>query len=250
MSLTFDFTGKSILITGAARGLGRALALGAAGAGATVSAFDIDSNLLAQLPAAVAPGAKGRITTAVVDVADRAAYLAAAARVGRIDALVSNAMLLRYDPIEVVTEDVLDRMLAIGIKGAVWGAQVLLAQMDPARGGVLLNLASPVAERGFPTTAVYSMVKGAMGSLTRTLAVELGPRGVRVNALAPASIPTPGAVAITPREEYERRAARIPMRRIGRDEDATAAALYLLSDEASFVNGEILHVDGGVLAAG
>jgi len=250
MSLTFDFRGKSILITGAARGLGRALALGAADAGATVAAFDIDSNLLAQLGPAVAAGAQGRITTAVVDVADRAAYTAAAARIGRLDAVVSNAMLIRYDPIEAVTEDVIDRMVAIGVKGAVWGAQVLLAHMDPARGGVLLNLASPVAERGFPGTAVYSMVKAAMGSLTRTLAVELGPRGVRVNALAPASVPTPGAVAITPREEYERRAARIPLRRLGRDEDVTAAALYLLSDEASFVNGEILHIDGGILAAG
>ncbi len=250
MSLIFDFTGKSILITGAARGLGRALALGAADAGASVAAFDVDSGSLAQLAAEFDPAAKGRITTAVVDVADRAAYTAAAARIGRLDAVVSNAMLLRYDPIESVTEEIIDRMLAIGIKGAVWGAQILLAQMDPARGGVLLNLASPVAERGFPATAVYSMVKGALGSLTRTLSAELGPRGVRVNALAPGSIPTPGAVAITPREEYERRAARIPMRRLGRDADATAAALYLLSDEASFVNGEILHVDGGILAAG
>jgi NAD(P)-dependent dehydrogenase (short-subunit alcohol dehydrogenase family) len=250
MSLTFDFTGRSILITGAARGLGRAMALGAADAGATVTAFDIDAVLLAQLAAAVAPGATGRIATAVVDVADRAAYLAAAAPIGRIDAVISNAMLLRYDPIEAVTEAIIDRMVGIGIKGAVWGAQVLLAQMDPARGGVLLNLASPVAERGFPTTAVYSMVKGALGSLTRTLSAELGPRGVRVNALAPGSIPTPGAVAITAREEYERRAVKIPVRRLGRDEDVTAAALYLLSDEASYVNGEILHVDGGILAAG
>jgi len=250
MSLTFDFTGKSILVTGAARGLGRAIALGAADAGAEVAAFDIDATLLAQLGAAVAPGATGRITTAVVDVADRAAYIAAAQRIGRLDAVISNAMLLRYDPIESVTEEVLDRMLAIGIKGAVWGAQVLLAQMDPGKGGVLLNLASPVAERGFPATAVYSMVKGAMGSLTRTLSAELGPRGVRVNAIAPGSIPTPGAVAITAREEYERRAVKIPVRRLGRDEDVTAAALYLLSDEASYVNGEILHVDGGILAAG
>ncbi len=70
----------------------------------------------------------------------------------------------------------LDRMLAIGIKGAVWGVQALLRHMDPARGGVILNLASPTGERGFPTTAVYSMVKGALGTLTRTLAAELGPR--------------------------------------------------------------------------
>jgi NAD(P)-dependent dehydrogenase (short-subunit alcohol dehydrogenase family) len=92
-------------------------------------------------------------------------------------------------------------------------------------------------------------VKGAIATLTKTLAAELGPRGVRVNALAPASIPTPGAVAITPRDEYERRATRIPLRRLGREEDATLASLYLLSDAASFVSGETLHVDGGFLAS-
>jgi meso-butanediol dehydrogenase/(S,S)-butanediol dehydrogenase/diacetyl reductase len=93
------------------------------------------------------------------------------------------------------------------------------------------------------------MVKGALGTLTRSLAAELGPRRVRVNALAPGSIPTPGAVAITPQEEYERRAARIPLRRLGCEQDATCASLYLLSDAASFISGEILHVDGGFLAS-
>ncbi len=127
--------------------------------------------------------------------------------------MVNNAMLIRYDPIEVVDDAILDRMLAIGIKGAVWGVQALLRHMDPGVGGVILNLASPVAERGFPRTAIYSMVKGAMGTFTRTLAAELGPRKVRVNALAPGSIPTPGAVAITPQAEYERRAVTIPLRR-------------------------------------
>ena len=242
MATTFDLSGKSILITGAARGLGRALAIGAARAGASVAALDRDAELLAELRIP-------SISTHVVDVADRAAFTAAAARIGRIDAVVNNAMLIRYDPIEAVDEAILDRMLAIGIKGAVWGAQALLRHMDPAVGGVVLNLASPTAERGFPTTAVYSMVKGAMGTLTRTLAAELGPRRVRVNALAPGSIPTPGAVAITSQEEYARRAARIPLRRLGREEDATFASLYLLSDAASFVSGEILHVDGGFLAS-
>jgi meso-butanediol dehydrogenase/(S,S)-butanediol dehydrogenase/diacetyl reductase len=243
MPTTFDLSGKSILITGAGRGLGRALAVGAAQAGATVAAFDIDAALLDELRASPS------ITPHVVDVVDRAAFMAAAARVGRIDAVVNNAMLIRYDRIEAVEEAVLDRMVAIGIKGAVWGVQALLRHMDPLSGGVVLNLASPTGERGFPTTAVYSMVKAAMGSLTRTLAAELGPRRVRVNALAPGSIPTPGAVAITPQEEYERRATRIPLRRLGREEDATWASLYLLSDAASFVSGEILHVDGGFLAS-
>ncbi len=244
MATTFDLSGKSILITGAGRGLGRALAIGAAQAGARVTAFDVDAPSLAEL-ARISPA----ITTQVVDVADRAVFMAAAGRIGRIDGVVNNAMLIRYDAIEAVDDEILDRMMAIGIKGAVWGVQALLRHMDPQVGGVILNLASPVAERGFPKTAIYSMVKGAMGTFTRTLAAELGPRKVRVNALAPGSIPTPGAVAITPQAEYERRAVNIPLRRIGRDEDATNASLFLLSDAASFISGDILHVDGGFLAS-
>ena len=84
-------------------------------------------------------------------------------------------MLLRYEPIENVTDEVLDRMLGIGIKGAVWGAQTLLAHMDAERGGAIVNMASPVAERGYPNTAIYSLVKGAIVTLTKTLAAELGP---------------------------------------------------------------------------
>jgi NAD(P)-dependent dehydrogenase (short-subunit alcohol dehydrogenase family) len=244
VTTTFDLTGKSILITGAGRGLGRALAIGAAQAGANVTGFDVDAPSLVELRKASVS-----ITTHVVDVVDRAAFMAAADRIGRIDAVVNNAMLIRYDAIEDVDDAILDRMLAIGIKGAVWGVQALLRHMDPQVGGVILNLASPVAERGFPKTAIYSMVKGAMGTFTRTLAAELGPRKVRVNALAPGSIPTPGAVAITPQAEYERRAVQIPLRRIGRDADATQASLFLLSDAASFISGDILHVDGGFLAS-
>lgn len=247
MTTRFDLAGKAVLITGAGRGLGRALALAAADSGAQVCALDMDGGLLADL-------GSERIATEIVDVTDRAAFHAAAARFaraqGRIDAVVNNAMLIRYDPIDQVEEEVIDRMTAIGIKGGIWGVQALLAHYDPARGGAIVNMASPVAERGFPTTAVYSMVKAALGAMTRTLAVELGPRNIRVNAVAPASVPTPGAVAITRREEYERRSGSIPLRRLGRDEDNSNAVLYLLSDAASFVNGETLHVDGGVLAAG
>ena len=173
MATIFDLSGKSVLITGAARGLGRALAIGRPRAGAAVAAFDIDAGVAR---ASCACRRSLAITTHVVDVVDRAAFMAAAGRIGRIDAVVNNAMLIRYDPIEAVDDEVLDRMLGIGIKGAVWGVQALLRHMDPAAGGVVLNLASPVAERGFPNTAVYSMVKGALGTMTRTLAAELGPR--------------------------------------------------------------------------
>lgn len=239
----FDLTGRRLLVTGAGRGLGRAIALGAVDAGATVLAVDIDATALATLDRQ--PG----VVTQCLDVTDRSGVLAAAAAFGRLDGVVNNAMLIRYDPLEALDDAIVDRMVSIGVKGTLWGAQALLAQMDPQAGGVVLNMASPTAERGFPGTAAYSMVKAAIGSITRTLSAELGPRRVRVNALAPASIPTPGAVAITPIEEYERRSQRFPLRRIGRESDAVHASLFLLSDAASFITGEILHVDGGFLAS-
>jgi NAD(P)-dependent dehydrogenase (short-subunit alcohol dehydrogenase family) len=107
-----------------------------------------------------------------------------------------------------------------------------------------------VAYKGFPTTSAYSAIKSAVTGLTRTLSAELGPKNIRVNAVAPASVPTPGAIGIVSKEEYARRAATIPLRRIGAEEDNSNAIAFLLSDEAGFINGEVLHVDGGVVAAG
>jgi NAD(P)-dependent dehydrogenase (short-subunit alcohol dehydrogenase family) len=111
-------------------------------------------------------------------------------------------------------------------------------------------MTSPVAERGYPNTALYSAAKGALTTLTKTLAAELGPRSIRVNALSPGSVPTPGAMGLNDQAEYERRARTIPLRRLGHEDDVAAAALFLLSPAAAFINGEILHVDGGIAAAG
>jgi NAD(P)-dependent dehydrogenase (short-subunit alcohol dehydrogenase family) len=244
---------QAVLVTGAGRGLGRSVAETLARRGAAVGVIDLDGATSAATVAEIRR-AGGCAWAYTVDVADRAAFAAAAASFaqerGRIDALINNAMLLRYEPIEAVTESVLDRMLGVGIKGAIWGAQLLLAHMDPKRGGSLINMASPVAERGYPNTAVYSLVKGALVTLTKALAAELGPRGVRVNAVAPGSVPTPGAVGLNDKAEYERRARTIPLRRLGREDDNADAVVFLLSPAASFINGEILHVDGGIAAAG
>src|SRR5260370_42293344 len=141
-------------------------------------------------------------------------------------------------------------MTAIGINGGVWGAQALLAHYDAARGGAIVNMASPVAEKGFPNTAAYSLVKGAIVTLTKVLAAELGPRNVRVNAIAPGSVPTPGALGLNTKAEYERRMNSIPLRRLGRAEDNAAAAAFRPSGAASFINVEILHLDAAISPAG
>jgi len=249
-----DLSGQHVFITGAARGLGRSMAEKLAACGATVAVTDVDAGGCDVVAEGIC--AAGHAAFAyTVDVARHDQMMSAAAQFakacgGRIDAVVNNAMLLRYEPVEKITPETLTRMTAIGINGSVWGAQALLAHYDAARGGAIINMASPVAEKGFPNTAAYSLVKGAIVTLTKVLAAELGPRNVRVNAIAPGSVPTPGALGLNDKAEYERRSRTIPLRRLGREEDNAAACAFLLSGAASFINGEILHVDGGIAAAG
>ena len=248
-----DLSGQHVFITGAARGLGRSMAEKLAVCGATVAVTDIDARGCDEVAKGIC-AAGGAAVAYCVDVALREQFMDVAARFaeayGRIDAVVNNAMLLRYEPVEKISAETLNRMTSIGINGSIWGAQALLAHYDAARGGAIVNMASPVAEKGFPNTAAYSLVKGAIVTLTKVLAAELGPRNVRVNAIAPGSVPTPGALGLNDKAEYERRTRSIPLRRLGREEDNAEACAFLLSGAASFINGEILHVDGGIAAAG
>jgi NAD(P)-dependent dehydrogenase (short-subunit alcohol dehydrogenase family) len=244
---------QAVLITGAGRGLGQAMAVRLAQHGARVGLVDIDEQSCIAAAAAIC-AAGGRASAYPADAAERTALLEVAGRFAEehsgLDAVINNAMLLRYEPIGAVTEAVADQMLGVGVKAAIWGAQALLTYMKTDRSTAIINMTSPVAERGYPHTALYSAAKGALLTLTKTLAAELGPRGVRVNALAPGSVPTPGAMTLNDQAEYERRARTIPLRRLGREEDVAAAAVFLLSPAAAFINGEILHVDGGIAAVG
>ncbi len=248
-----DLSGQCILITGAGRGLGKAMAAKLADCGARLALLDVDAATVRDTAAAIS-GRGARVDHYAIDVSRRTDFLAAAqdfaGRAGRIDAVINNAMLLRYEPVEQVTEETLTRMTGIGINGSMWGAQALLAHYDRVRGGCLINLASPVAEKGFPNTSAYSLVKGALVTLTKVLSAELGPRNVRVNAISPGSVPTPGAVGLNDPAEYERRKTTIPLRRLGSESDVADACAFLLGPGASFINGEILHVDGGIAAAG
>lgn len=247
-----DLSSQYILISGAGRGLGRATARHLAKCGAVVGVSDIDAAGCEET-ARLVREAGGQAHAYPGDLGRRVAFAeigTAFASVGkRIDAVVNNAAHLRYEKIEDVNEEHFEKMLNAGLKSVVWGTQTLLAHYDPKRGGAIINMASPVAYRGYPNTAIYSSIKGAIVAITHTLAAELGPRNVRVNAVAPGSVPTPGALQYVDAAEYERRARTIPLRRNGREEDNSNAIAFLLSAEASFINGTVLHVDGGAAAA-
>lgn len=248
-----DLSNHHILITGAGRGLGQHLAEHLASCGAIIAVADIDS---ANSTATVADlKNKGFEAHAYIgDLSDQQCFFGIASEFaavgGRIDAIINNAMLLHYCPVEQVEDGKLTQMLDIGVKAPFWAAQALLKHYDASRGASMINMSSPVAHRGYPNTSVYSAVKGAVTVLTKVLAAELGPRNIRVNAVSPASVPTPGALGLNTREVYEKRAQTIPLRRIGSYEDNSNAIAFLLSREASFVNGEIFNVDGGVSACG
>ena len=246
-----DLSSLHILITGAGRGLGRHAALHLASCGAVIGVADIDADS-ARKTAGEITGNGGKAKSYSGDMSQQETFRAVAADFanlgGRIDGIINNAMLLRYGPVQEVTEETLSAMLDIGVKALFWSAQAMLRHYDKERGGTIINLASPVATRGFPNTSIYSTVKGAVTMFTKTMAAELGPQNIRVNAVSPASVPTPGALGLNSKEEYEKRAAWIPLRRNGTEEDNSNAIAFLLSKEASFVHGEIFNVDGGVAA--
>jgi NAD(P)-dependent dehydrogenase (short-subunit alcohol dehydrogenase family) len=247
------FEGRPILISGAGRGLGEGIAQHLAAEGAVVGVADINEQSAHDVAAAIR-SAGGKAYAYGADLGRRQAFFdvagAFATDAGPLRAVINNASVLVYEPIEQVTEETLDRMLSAGLKSVFWGVQAFLAHRDESASGNVLNYSSPVAYRGRPNTGVYTTIKAGIAGLTKVLAGELGPRGVRVNAVAPGSVPTPATEGFVTSEQYAERAKHIPLRRNGTPEDVAQAVAFLLSDEAEFINGAMLAIDGGIIAAG
>ena len=239
---------KTVIVTGAAGGIGRAVAEEAGHAGARLALVDADAARLGETAAAIR-SAGAEVLPCVVDMTDRAAWQKCiddiAAHFGGIDVLVNNAIWVKYEPMAEVKEDVYRRQMAIGVDAVYWGIQAVTPHMLAQGAGSIVNMTSPASVHGIPNGSVYAAVKGAISALTRQCAVELGQKGIRVNAVAPGPMPTPGTMRVVDEEGWKKRLARSPLGRLSTPEGVARVVVFLASDAADCVNGDVMFVDGG-----
>ena len=242
--------GKVALVTGGARGIGRAIANAMAEAGAVVGVLDLREDL-AQAAAEEIRAQGGQAMAFGGNVAERETFAQTVQAMkqahGRFDILVNNAIWVRYGAISAITPEMLARMVGTGFNSVVWGIQVGAEAMD--QGGSIINIASAAAFLGVPEAMVYGGIKAGVLGLTRSSAVDLGPRGIRVNAVCPGSVPTEGMKGNVDADKIAVRIARTPLRRLGEVEDIANAAMFLASADSSWVTGTSILVDGGVTHA-
>ncbi|HEV2009571.1 MAG TPA: glucose 1-dehydrogenase [Candidatus Limnocylindria bacterium] len=246
--------GKVAIITGAGSGMGRTAALLFAREGASIVVADV-SERAGEETTELVRAAGGRATFVRTDVAHaddcKSMVQAAVGAYGRLDCLYNNAGIFPEDDHSVLDTDpaVWDRVLAVNVKGVYLGCKYGIAAMLDSGGGSVVNTASFVALVGcsVPQDA-YTASKGAVIALTKSLAVQFGPRGVRSNAICPGPIETPLLTAWLLSDPAAKavRLARNPSGRFGRPEDIAYLALYLASDEAAWTNGAVMVVDGGI----
>jgi NAD(P)-dependent dehydrogenase (short-subunit alcohol dehydrogenase family) len=249
---SFDLGGRVALVTGAARGLGRAIALALAGAGADVALGLRDASRSDTAELADEISSLGRRVLALqMDVTDlgqvRAAVAETAERMGALDILVNNAGAAPRNPATDVTEEDFDLTLAVNLKATFFASQAAARVMAARRFGRIVNMSSQAGFVALPGESVYCMTKAGIAHLTRCLAVEWGGDGINVNAVAPTFIETPGtAPALSDpafRDDVIERIAAL--HRIGRPVDVAGAVVFLCSPAADMITGHTLLIDGG-----
>lgn len=240
---------KVAIVTGGGGGIGRAICHVLSAHGARVACIDVDEaccNDTVQQIMSAGGIAKGW----TADISGRAETQALFAAIdeewGRIDILVNNAMWIRYESIEDVSEDIVDKMFGIGLKALIWTTQAALPALS-RNGGSIINLASIAAVRGTSNRIVYCTVKGGVAAMTRQCAAELGRRQIRVNAIAPGAVLNPATAERLGPAAIQLRLDTTPLGRLGEPDDMAGVVLFLASDDSRFVTGTLIPVDGGRL---
>lgn len=253
----FNLSGKVAVVTGGGSGIGRAISTLFGRQGAHVVVLDLDGAAAQETAAAIA-GEGGAADAAGCDVSDapavKAAFDAIVGRRRRLDVLINNAGIAHVGNIERTPEEDFDRLYRVNVKGVYLCSQAAVPVMVRQGGGVILNMASIVSFIGVPDRFAYSMTKGAVFTMTKSIAVDYVKQGVRCNCICPARIHTPFVDGFVKRH-YPGREADVlqelseyqPMGRMGTPEEVAYLALYLCSDEAAFVTGQAYPLDGGVL---
>jgi len=243
-----SLTGRVAFISGAGHGIGRATARAMALQGAIVGINDLKQEFVDEAVAEIR-ALGGQAIPLPQDVSNREgmreAVLRFARDAGRLDILVNNAAWVRYQPLAEITPEVMDRMVDIGFKSVVWGIQAAAEAMDPQRGGSIINVASIAAFKSPMRSVVYSGIKAGVLGITRAAAADLGPRNIRVNAVAPGAIPTEGTAKHRNAELDARRIARTPLGRLGTVDEIADAICFLAGDGSRFFNADVLRLDGG-----
>ena len=255
----FQLTGKVAVVTGAGSGIGAAIATLFARQRAHVVVLDLNE-AAARVTADAIGAAGGRADAMACDVADAGAVARVFGQIEsahpRIDILVNNAGIAHVGTIEQTSEADLDRLYQVNVKGVFLCARAAVTIMLRQGGGVILNMASIASLVGVPERFAYSMSKGAVLTMTMSIAVDYVKRNIRCNCICPARIHTPFVDQFVARhyagreqETLQQLSAYQPIGRMGTPEEVASLALYLCSDEASFVTGQAYPIDGGVLVA-
>jgi NAD(P)-dependent dehydrogenase (short-subunit alcohol dehydrogenase family) len=245
---------RTTLVTGAARGIGRAIALRLAREGSAIVAVDTQADGLQAL-ASQLTGEGARLMTQVTDITQRGQVRHMLDRVdasgfGPIDGLVNNAAVGRPAPFLEIEDADWHRMLSVNLTGTFMVAQEVARRMVRHGTGRIVNIGSLAAHTANGHQAAYAASKGAITAMTRVMAFELAPQGIVVNSVCPGPIDTELAASMLTPQARRAREQRIPLGKIGRPDDVAGLVAFLLSDDAAYINGADLVVDGGLLIAG